>query len=132
MDTLTAAKHLIKLLKKRNRAIVLLDGEMGAGKTTLVSHVMKELAPNAHITSPTFTLINQYADNIFHMDLYRIEDDKELENIGFWEIVGGDNIVFIEWPKKFLNRFCHANVSNNFIHVKISQVGEYERKITVN
>lgn len=72
--------------------LILLHGQMGAGKT----HYVKSLYPQA--TSPTFNIINQYADNVFHADLYRIKDVSELYNTDFFEILNGNNIFFIEWP----------------------------------
>ena len=109
--------------------LVLLHGEMGAGKTTWVKDVMKKLCPNVHVTSPTFTIINQYADNIFHADLYRIKDITELENTDFFEILNGKNIFFIEWPFNNVPSDiykAHPNVVN--INIEVLKNGK--RKIT--
>ena len=65
-----------------------------------MSEIIKKLAPNVKPSSPTFNIVNQYAPNVYHADLYRIGDESELENIGFREILEGDNLVFIEWPNK--------------------------------
>lgn len=95
-----SGKAFANELRNKKRALVLLHGDIGAGKTTFVCAVVRELLSNASPSSPTFNIINQYADNIYHVDLYRIKDESELYNIGFFEILDGNNIVFIEWPGK--------------------------------
>ena len=99
-ETIRAAKNFAKILKGRSRSIVLFYADMGAGKTTFVRHVLNELDPKIQSSSPTFSIINQYAENIYHVDLYRVEDMRELENTDFFEIIAGENIVFIEWAEK--------------------------------
>ena len=128
MDTFDAAKKLAELLKKKKYGIVLLEGEMGAGKTTLVSVATKHLVPNARPSSPTFTLINQYADNIYHIDLYRIKDESELYNIGFYEILADKNIVFIEWPQNAPS--AELKLKAHFI-VTILIANERTRRVTI-
>ncbi|MDR0384018.1 MAG: tRNA (adenosine(37)-N6)-threonylcarbamoyltransferase complex ATPase subunit type 1 TsaE [Christensenellaceae bacterium] len=91
------AKQTAKTLKKNNGGVVLLYGEMGAGKTTLVSNIIKYMDKKIKVTSPTFPIINKYADNIYHCDLYRVDD---FESIGLYDILEDkNNMVFIEWPK---------------------------------
>ena len=107
---------------------VLLLGEMGAGKTTFVSEVVKRLC-GAHVTSPTFGIINQYAPDIFHADLYRIRDAKELENTDFYEILYGDNIFFIEWPFNQVDPAAYAKCKR-VVKVHIKVVNETEREFT--
>lgn len=93
--------------------IFLLKGELGGGKTVFVKAIAKALGVKEKVTSPTFILFNTYQTNLkngtlIHWDLYRIEDEKELETIGFWEIIKKANIVCIEWPdlmgKKYLEK----------------------------
>jgi tRNA threonylcarbamoyladenosine biosynthesis protein TsaE len=70
---------------------------MGAGKTTFVAKVMKHIDKKIKVTSPTYPIINQYKENIYHCDLYRTDD---FENIGLYDILEDrHNIVFVEWPK---------------------------------
>ena len=102
-DTGKVATQFAANLKQFSGAIVLLRGDMGAGKTTFVSMVLGILAPKVKVTSPTFTLINQYADNIYHADLYRFSEEGsevELSQIGLGEILAGENFVFVEWSER--------------------------------
>ena len=87
--------------------LILLRGDLGAGKTTLVKGVAEALGgtdPDG-VTSPTFTLVHEYKGRrtrIFHLDLYRIETEAELQHIGIWEIAdAGDALVFVEWGDRF-------------------------------
>jgi len=87
--------------------LVVLRGELGAGKTTLVKGMAAALgAANAEeVTSPTFTLVHEYQGKkvrLFHLDLYRLETEQELEGIGLWEMAdAGDALVLVEWGDKF-------------------------------
>lgn len=103
------ARQLVHQLQQSNGGIVLLSGPLGAGKTTLVGEMVHLLCPQAKPSSPTYTVINQYAENIFHADLYRLwEDDTNmanesqinqvLESIGLLDLCVPGNYVFIEWP----------------------------------
>ena len=84
-----------------NHKIVLISGEMGAGKTTLIKQILLGLNVIDNISSPTFSIINEYktksTDLIYHMDLYRISRIEELEEIGFFEYLESGNLCFIEW-----------------------------------
>jgi len=84
-----------------NHKIVLISGEMGAGKTTLIKQILIGLNVIDNISSPTFSIINEYktksTDLIYHMDLYRINKIEELEEIGFFEYLESGNLCFIEW-----------------------------------
>lgn len=89
--------------------IVALDGTLGAGKTEFVKGVCEHFAVEELVTSPTFSIINQYFGNdaegdavkIYHLDLYRIEFQKQLEEIGFEECINApDAIKLVEWPTK--------------------------------
>ena len=106
--TRQVARQIARQLKARNGGVVLLSGPMGAGKTTLVGEMMKILCPGVISSSPTFTIINQYADNIYHADLYRLWEnngdsannlDKMMESTGLLDLCVAGNYVFIEWPE---------------------------------
>lgn len=115
--TLGLGQLITELL--RPPRIVLLRGDLGAGKTTLVKGVAAALgaADLETVTSPTFTLVHEYKGHkvrIFHLDLYRLETETELEGIGFWEMAdAGDVLIFIEWGDQFpsLVRRADAEIS---------------------
>ncbi len=80
-----------------------LSGELGAGKTTLVQGMAKGLnvPDNYYVTSPTYTIINEYPGriNLCHMDLYRLSSTDELDYLGFDEIISSGSVIVIEWPE---------------------------------
>jgi tRNA threonylcarbamoyladenosine biosynthesis protein TsaE len=91
----------------RPGAVIALEGPLGAGKTTLVQGLAHALAVEEIITSPTFTLISQYRGtcqgrpvDLFHVDLYRLADERELEDLGLEELMGGQGVTVIEWGEK--------------------------------
>lgn len=87
--------------------VVILRGDLGAGKTTLVKGVAAALGAGdpEGVTSPTFTLVHEYKGRktrVFHLDLYRINTEAELEGIGIWEITDSpDALVLVEWGERF-------------------------------
>ncbi|MFM1524593.1 MULTISPECIES: tRNA (adenosine(37)-N6)-threonylcarbamoyltransferase complex ATPase subunit type 1 TsaE [Helcococcus] len=93
-------KKLAKILKFGD--VISLKGDLGAGKTTLVQFIAKELGVNDYVTSPTFSIVNIYEgdEKIYHMDLYRLEDPTELEQIDFENYFYPEGITFIEWAEK--------------------------------
>ena len=83
--------------------IFLFSGDMGAGKTTFIKSICSTLGVNETVTSPTYSLVNQYEtiDNtIYHFDFYRIKTEDEAYDIGFEEYLYSGNYCFIEWPEK--------------------------------
>ncbi len=79
--------------------MICLDGDLGAGKTAFAKGLIKSLGVEEHVTSPTFTIVNEYNGKwpIYHFDVYRINDIEEMYEIGFEEYVYGDGISIIEW-----------------------------------
>jgi len=84
--------------------IIAFSGEMGAGKTTFIQALCRNLDVAAEVNSPTFSLVNEYftpdGHSIFHFDLYRIEDPSELFDMGYEEYFYSGELCFIEWPEK--------------------------------
>ncbi|TVQ49928.1 MAG: tRNA (adenosine(37)-N6)-threonylcarbamoyltransferase complex ATPase subunit type 1 TsaE [Saprospirales bacterium] len=110
--------------------IVLLEGEMGAGKTTLVNKLCRHLGVIDTVNSPTFALVNIYLDQndrkIFHLDLYRLESTEEFLEAGMEDYVTHNYWTFIEWPELAIP-FAEGNI----YRVKISATDTGKRKITI-
>ena len=106
--TRKTAQQIAHRLQQNNGGVVLLSGAMGAGKTTLVGEIVRILCPTALPASPTYTMINQYADNIFHADLYRLWENENqtlesaMQSIGLADLMVAGNYVFIEWPNEMI------------------------------
>jgi tRNA threonylcarbamoyladenosine biosynthesis protein TsaE len=84
-------------------AVVALQGDLGAGKTTLSQAICAGLGVTEDVTSPTFALVHEYRGThgpVYHLDLYRLRDERDLDNIGYDEIVAGQGVVLIEWPER--------------------------------
>ena len=104
-ETEDKAKNFVSLIKGfKNSLLINLIGNLGAGKTTFVRGLIQELGFDEFVKSPTFTIVESYeSDNlkVFHFDLYRIEDDKELQAIGVEDYLTEENaITLVEWPEK--------------------------------
>jgi tRNA threonylcarbamoyladenosine biosynthesis protein TsaE len=111
--------------------LVLLRGDLGAGKTTLVKGVAAafEAASEEDVTSPTFTLIHEYRGpraNIYHIDLYRIDTQRELDTLALDDLRGENSILLIEWGEKF-PRF----VRERDLEISLERKGENSRRIQV-
>jgi len=129
-ETVVLGRKLAPALKTAR--LVLLRGDLGAGKTTLVKGIAEGLnaAFQEDVTSPTFTLIHEYHGpdvNIYHVDLYRIDTPRELDTLGLDELLSGPrNLVLMEWGEKFL-RF----EDERDVEIRIERVGEQDRRITI-
>ncbi|MBL6664284.1 MAG: tRNA (adenosine(37)-N6)-threonylcarbamoyltransferase complex ATPase subunit type 1 TsaE [Rickettsiales bacterium] len=111
------AKNLNTMFKFQK--VICLSGTLGAGKTFFAKEFIGALLKEKQeITSPTFNLLNIYDSiqgEIFHFDLYRLKDENELENIGFFDAIK-DNICLIEWPniaKKYLKHYIEIEIAVN-------------------
>jgi tRNA threonylcarbamoyladenosine biosynthesis protein TsaE len=111
--------------------LVLLRGELGAGKTTLVKGIAEGFgaASEEQVTSPTFTLIHEYRApkvNVYHIDLYRVDTQRELETLGLDDLVDATSVLLIEWGEKF-ERF----VKERDVEIAFERTGESSRRITI-
>ncbi|HEX6879912.1 MAG TPA: tRNA (adenosine(37)-N6)-threonylcarbamoyltransferase complex ATPase subunit type 1 TsaE [Terriglobales bacterium] len=117
----------------RNCRIVLLRGDLGAGKTTLVKGISEafQAAAQEDVTSPTFTLIHEYRGpdrTLYHIDLYRIDTERELATLGLEDLSNDEGaILLIEWGEKFdrLKKLCD-------LEIVLDRTGENSRRITLN
>ncbi len=99
--TTALARRLTAQLKPG--MVIYLNGDLGAGKTSLVRGVLNALGHTGHVKSPTYTLLEPYhvgGLDLRHFDLYRLQDENEWEQAGFRDEFDGNNILFIEWPEK--------------------------------
>ncbi|MFW6034998.1 MAG: tRNA (adenosine(37)-N6)-threonylcarbamoyltransferase complex ATPase subunit type 1 TsaE [Halothermotrichaceae bacterium] len=124
-DTLDFAEKMGKLID--TSIIILLSGELGAGKTLFARGLCSGLGIAEDVSSPTYTLINEYEGGdlpVFHMDLYRIDTEEELYNLGFEEYIDRNGLIIIEWPDLAYDMLPH-----DFIYVKILKKADKQRKI---
>ena len=129
-ETMQFAEKLAKVLGKG--AVLLLHGDLGAGKTHFVKGFVKGIGSKSVVTSPTFTLLNIYDDGklpIYHFDMYRLSSKEEAEEIGFNEYFDTNNsngIVLVEWPEK-----VEGLITCPHINVQIKKLDENKREIIV-
>jgi tRNA threonylcarbamoyladenosine biosynthesis protein TsaE len=128
-ETIQAGCELAGLLSAP--MLVVLTGDLGAGKTTLVKGIVEgfQAAKEEDVTSPTFTLIHEYRGpsvNLFHIDLYRVDTERQLLTLGLDDLLDANNILLIEWGEKF-KRFRRERD----VEITIRRVDETAREITV-
>ena len=109
--------------------IVLLRGDLGAGKTTLVKGIAEgfQAARAEDVTSPTFTLVHEYRSpraTLYHIDLYRIETQREFDTLALDDLIGSDSILLIEWGEKFPRLQRERD-----IELTLERIGETGRRI---
>lgn len=127
-ETQNIARNFAKTLTSGD--IVLLDGDLGAGKTVFSKGIVSLLSNEKEIAvSPTFVILNIYNTNppVYHFDLYRIGDISELDAIGAEEYIFGSGISLIEWPSRAENFF-----PKTAIKVTIQKLGDNKRKILID
>ena len=128
-ETIAFGRTLTELLAPPK--LVLLRGDLGAGKTTLVKGLAAafEAAAEEEVTSPTFTLVHEYRGpraTLYHIDLYRIDTQRELDTLALDDLRSDDSILLIEWGEKF-PRF----VQERDVEIALERTGENERRIVV-
>jgi len=111
--------------------LVLLSGELGAGKTTLTKGIASGLgaATEDEVTSPTFTLVHKYTRGapVYHVDLYRIGDFHDFETLGLEDVFTEKAVVIVEWPDKFTLRTAWP-----VMRIRLEHVAEDERRISID
>ena len=130
-ETRNLGKELSSKLKEKGGTVALV-GELGAGKTTFVQGFAQGLGIKDKILSPTFVLVRQHripdtSSILFHIDLYRLENEKDLSSLGmneFWSKIG--NIVLIEWAEKA------KKLPANTINIRFENLGDSKRQIIVS
>jgi tRNA threonylcarbamoyladenosine biosynthesis protein TsaE len=128
-ETIALGRTLAPLLAPPK--LVLLRGDLGAGKTTLIKGIAEAFraANQDDVTSPTFTLIHEYRGpqaNLYHIDLYRVDTPRQLETLGLDDLISDNSILLIEWGEKFA-RF----VRERDVEIAIDRMGENDRRIRV-
>jgi tRNA threonylcarbamoyladenosine biosynthesis protein TsaE len=132
-DTVEVGRKLVNLLKPPQ--LLLLRGDLGTGKTTLVKGIAQALdaAEPDEVTSPTFTLLHEYDGThngkpikLFHIDVYRLESERQLETLGLDELLTPESLVFVEWGDKFKSIKKRATGE-----IVITSEGGDSRQITV-
>ena len=116
-----AATSLLELISDNN--IICFHGEMGVGKTTFIKEICKKLGVEDVVSSPTFSIINEYLtennESVYHFDFYRIEKEEEAFDIGYEEYFYQGNLCLIEWPEKI-----SSIIPKNIIKVQITRNDE--------
>ena len=128
-ETIALGRDLAQLLTPPQ--VVLLRGDLGAGKTTLVKGIAQafDAASEDDVTSPTFTLIHEYRGpkaTLYHIDLYRVDTPRELETLGLDDLMGENHILLIEWGEKF-PRFQRERD----LEIALERTGDNERRIVL-
>ena len=126
-ETIELGRRIAATLPKR--AVVLLIGNLGAGKTTLAKGIINGLgaAQPEDVTSPTFTLIHEYGEGrVYHIDLYRLDRAEQVATLGLDEIFDRETVVLIEWGE----RFPHLLPADR-IEIRIEPLNEDSRRIEI-
>ncbi len=113
------AQKLIKFAQEEK--VWIFKGEMGAGKTTFIRNICEVLGVRENVSSPTFSLINEYSckngEKVYHFDFYRINSSKEAVDIGCEEYFYSKSICMIEWPEKILNLLPEQSVTITIVDI---------------
>ena len=109
--------------------VLLLWGDLGAGKSEMTRGIAEGLGVTATVTSPSFTILNVYDDGripLYHFDWYRLNSVDELYEMGMDAYLGGDGVAVVEWPSQ-----CPEAIPETHLAVRLTPVGENEREITL-
>ncbi len=128
----------ISLATDKNALVIALEGELGAGKTTLVQGLAKILGIKAKVKSPTFTLMKKYKINfrlstfnfkfLYHLDCYRLRDHRDLMSLGIKDILNNkENVILIEWPERI-----RKILPKNHIKIHMDHIDKNTRKVSIS
>ncbi len=126
-ETIALGRQLAQRLN--NHDVIFYVGGLGMGKTAFTQGLCDGLGIRAEVTSPTFAIVNQYDGkplSLFHFDMYRIEDEDQLYNIGFYDYLDYDGVLAIEWSENIADFFDENNIT-----VYFEKLDETVRKITI-
>lgn len=128
-ETIALGRKLASLLTPPK--LVVLRGDLGAGKTTLVKGIAQgfQAASEDDVTSPTFTLVHEYRGplaTVYHIDLYRVDTPRELETLGLDDLIGDNSVLLIEWGEKFARFERERDVE-----IALERISDNKRKIKI-
>lgn len=137
VNSLTETENLAKKIAKKieNGMVILLYGDIGAGKTTFTKFLLNNLGVKSIVSSPTFTLLNEYNGvfPVYHFDMYRIQSSDELYELGFEDYINSKispyvktGLTLIEWPENVKDI-----LPQNAVNIKIEKLGDNKRKFIV-
>lgn len=130
LENISAAASLF-LKSVHHHKVIALHGDMGAGKTTFVHALCIELGVSEPVSSPTYSIINQYEGSnkaiIYHIDLYRLRDEEEALQAGVEDCLYSGNWCFVEWPERALGIF-----PTNTLHINLTTLEINSRKLVIN
>src|SRR3546814_906143 len=112
-----------------NQRVLLFYGSMGAGKTTLISALCRQLEVVDATSSPTFSIVNEYdsaAGPLYHFDFYRIKSEQEAFDLGYEDYFYSGSYCFVEWPEKITNL-----LPDDAVHIHITAAADGHRQITI-
>ena len=133
-ETFNLGKQICEYLKPGS--VIALFGTLGSGKTCLAKGIASGLGITENLTSPTYTIINEYplcgsgicaASTLYHIDVYRLKDDRDFEDLGGIEIIGSNGIVIIEWSERIPKSIPSDAIK---VHLEIKSAGERVIRIT--
>lgn len=126
-DTECIGKIIGRYLEKGT--VLCLDGDLGVGKTALTQFIAKEFGVNEYITSPTFNIIKEYEGKLpfYHMDVYRIDLEDDMYDLGYDEYIYSEGVTIIEWSHKII-----GILPDERINIEIQRLDDTRRIITIN
>jgi len=109
------------------KCVVLLSGNLGAGKTTMAKGIAKGLGIEPdEVSSPTFTLIHEYSNRLYHVDLYRLDDARSVARLGLDELFDRNAVVLIEWGERFVEL-----MPDDRVEIRLTRTGDEQREIEI-